>query len=71
MSELFGVYLLHVKSHAQKVNFSRSMNFEQHPYWGVNITFVCKRFFSWKLEYIFGEIKLFLWVMKWRLVARV
>ena len=56
MSELFGVYLLHVKSHAQKVNFSRPMNFEQHPYWGVNITFVCKRLFSWKLEYIFGEI---------------
>ena len=56
MSELFGVYLLHVKSHAQKVNFSRSMNFEQHPYSGINITFVCKRLFSWKLEYIFGEI---------------
>ena len=32
------------------------MNFEQHPYWGVNITYVCKRLFSWKLEYIFGEI---------------
>ena len=32
------------------------MNFDQHPYLGINITFVCKRLFPWKLEYIFREI---------------
>ena len=32
------------------------MNFDQHPYLVINITFVCKRLFPWKLEYIFREI---------------
>ena len=32
------------------------MNFDQHPYLGINITFVCKQLFPWKLEYIFGDI---------------
>ena len=32
------------------------MNFDQHPYLGINITFVCKRLFPRMLEYIFGEI---------------
>ena len=32
------------------------MNFDQHPYLGINITFVCKRLFPRKLEYIFEAI---------------
>ena len=32
------------------------MNFDQHPYLGINITSVWKRLFPWKLEYILGEI---------------
>ena len=32
------------------------MNFDQHLFLGINISFVWKRLFPWKLEYIFGEI---------------
>ena len=32
------------------------MNFDQRPYLGINITFVRKRLFPWKLEYIFQKI---------------
>ena len=32
------------------------MNFDQHPFLGINISFVWKRLFPWKLGYIFGEI---------------
>ena len=32
------------------------MNFDQYTYLGINISFVCKWLFPWKLECIFGDI---------------
>lgn len=45
------------------------MNFEQHPYLDLNITFVCKRVFHCKLEYIRGNLLLTLCYLLGNVIA--